>query len=134
VEGGKLPRGQGELIMVVDDEEAILEVTRRALERFGYRVVTAADGASAVALYAQRRDEIAVVLTDMMMPVMDGATAIFALQRINPGVKVIAASGLGSHDSLTRIGDSGVKHFLPKPYSAEALLKALRELIAPGRE
>ncbi len=67
-----LPRGNGETVLMVDDEASILTITSQTLEAFGYRVLTARDGAEAVAVYAEHKDEIAVVLTDMMMPVMDG--------------------------------------------------------------
>jgi PAS domain S-box-containing protein len=121
-----LPRGQGELILVVDDELSILGITGQTLQGFGYRVVTATDGADAVAIYAQRRDEIAVVLTDMMMPVMDGQGMIRVLTRINPDVKIIATSGLTTNGNLVQVPGSGVKHFLTKPYTAGALLTTLR--------
>ena len=82
-----LSRGNGETVLVVDDEASILTITSQTLQAFGYRVLTATDGADAVATYAQHRDEIAVVLTDMMMPVMDGTATIYALRRINPKSK-----------------------------------------------
>ena len=89
-----LPRGHGELILLVDDEPAILEVTQCTLETFGYRVITAEDGAQAIALFAAHPHEVAVVITDIMMPVMDGPALILALRRIDPKVRIIAASGL----------------------------------------
>src|SRR5690606_3243760 len=92
--GRSLPRGEGELILVVDDEPSVREVTRQTLEAFGYRVVTAGDGAEGVATYASRRDEVALVLTDIMMPVMDGTALIAVLKRMDPDVRIIAASGL----------------------------------------
>ena len=67
-----LPLGNGELILVVDDEDSIREITRSTLETFGYTVLTASDGTEALALYADKKNEIAVVLTDMVMPFMDG--------------------------------------------------------------
>lgn len=125
----EIVRGQGELILVIDDESSVRDITRQTLEAFGYRVLTAADGAEAIAEYAQRRDEIALVLTDMLMPVMDGPTTIRALRRMDPEVKVIGASGLGANGSVARAADAGLKHFLPKPYSAEVLLLKIREVL-----
>ena len=124
-----LPRGNGETVLVVDDEASILIVTSQTLQAFGYRVVTAADGADALAIYVQHKDEIAVVLTDMMMPVMDGAATIQALMRINPGVKIIAASGLNANGGAAKGSAGAIKHFLTKPYTAETLLKALRTIL-----
>ena len=124
-----LPLGQGELVLVVDDEESIRQITKGTLETFGYRVVTAEDGAEAVALYAQNRDEVACVITDMMMPFMDGPATIRALQKMNPRVKIIAASGLGGQDKAAEAASAGVQLFLPKPYTAEKLLKSLARII-----
>ncbi len=92
-EAASLPRGNGETVLIVDDEASILTITGQTLQAFGYRVLTATDGADAVAVYARNMNEIAVVLTDMMMPVMDGPATIHALMRLNPAVKIVAASG-----------------------------------------
>ena len=124
-----LPAGCGELILVVDDEEAIRLITKGTLETFNYRVLTASDGTEAVALYAQNREEVAAVITDMMMPFMDGPATIRALQKMNPQVKIIAASGLGASDKAAEAASVGVHTFLPKPFTAEKLLKALAALL-----
>jgi two-component system, cell cycle sensor histidine kinase and response regulator CckA len=125
----ELPAGRGELILVVDDEESIRQITKGTLETFGYRVVTASDGTEAVALYAQHRDGVALVLTDMMMPFMDGPATIRALQKMNPQVRVIAASGLAAGDKAAEAAAAGAHDFLPKPYTAEKLLKTLAEIL-----
>jgi len=124
-----LPRGNGETVLVADDEASILTITSQTLQAFGYRVLTATDGADALAVYVQHQREIAVVLTDMMMPVMDGAATIHALTRINPEVKIIAASGLNAYGSLVNAPGAGIKHFLTKPYTAETLLTAVRAIL-----
>lgn len=126
-----LPLGNGELILVVDDEESIREITRSTLETFGYTVLTASNGAEAVTLYADRKKEIAVVLTDMMMPVMDGPSTIRALREMNPAIKIIAASGLTTGYKPGEESLTGVRLFLGKPYTAEKLLKALAQVIRP---
>ena len=128
-EAANLPRGNGETILVVDDEASILTITSQTLQAFGYRVLTATDGADAVAVYARHADEIAIVLTDMMMPVMDGAATIHALMRINPAVKIIAASGLNANNGTAKVAGAGVKHFLTKPYTAGTLLKAMQAIL-----
>jgi CheY-like chemotaxis protein len=92
-------------------------------------VLTARDGTEAVALYAQHREEVAAVLTDMMMPFMDGPATIRALQKMNPKVRIIAASGLGASDKAAEAASVGVHNFLPKPFTAEKLLKTLAELL-----
>ncbi len=116
-----LPRGNGETVLVVDDEASVLSITSQTLQAFGYRVLTATDGADAVVVYVQHRNEIAVVLTDMMMPIMDGAATIQALMRVNPAVKIIAASGLGANGGMARASGSQIKQFLTKPYTARHL-------------
>ncbi len=125
----ELPLGQGELILVVDDESAIREVTKVSLEIYNYKAITAGDGQEAVALYTKHQAEIRVVLTDMMMPVMDGPTTIRTLQQINPDVKVIAVSGLSSSDKLAAAASTGVTNFLSKPFSAKELLQTLSSVI-----
>ncbi|MFW2355278.1 PAS domain-containing hybrid sensor histidine kinase/response regulator [Hydrogenophaga sp.] len=120
-----VPRGNSELIMVVDDEAAIRQVTRQTLEAYGYRVVVAANGAEAVALYAQNVQGIALVLTDMMMPVMDGPATVQALRQINPLVKLIGASGISQNGQVARAAGAGLDHFLPKPYTADIMLRLI---------
>jgi two-component system cell cycle sensor histidine kinase/response regulator CckA len=124
-----LPLGNGELILVVDDEESIRDIMRGTLETFGYSVLTASDGTEALAIYADRKNEIALVLTDMVMPFMDGPATIRALQRMNPEVRIIAASGLSAGQKPGEGSLEGVRKFLSKPYTAEKLLKALAEVL-----
>jgi len=99
------------------------------LQAFGYRVLTATDGAEAVAIYAKHQNEIAVVLTDMMMPIMDGPATIHALLQFNPNVKIIAASGLATDSNEAQFASAGIKHFLTKPYTAGTLLKSIRAIL-----
>jgi CheY-like chemotaxis protein len=80
-------------------------------------------------VYVQNRNDIAVVLTDMMMPVLDGPATIHALRRINPAVKIIAASGLITNGGVAKASSAGIKHFLTKPYTAGTLLKAMRAIL-----
>ena len=124
-----LPLGNGELILVVDDEESIREITRGTLETFGYQVLTASDGTEALAHYADRKNDIAVVLTDMVMPFMDGPATIRALKKMNSEVKIIAASGLTAGNKAGEGVLEGVEIFLSKPYTAEKLLKSLAQVL-----
>jgi two-component system, cell cycle sensor histidine kinase and response regulator CckA len=123
-----LPRGNGELILLIDDEAAILQVTRQTLESFGYQVLTAADGAEGVAVFAERKDEIKLILTDMMMPVMNGAATIKAIQKIDKNSKIIASSGLENGNEKEAL-NLGAKLFLRKPYTAKTLLESLRDIL-----
>ncbi|MBE9211573.1 response regulator [Plectonema cf. radiosum LEGE 06105] len=123
-----LPTGEGELILVVDDEDSIRDITKTSLESYNYKAITASDGIEAIALYAEYRDKISIVLTDIIMPAMDGLTTIRTLQKINPQVKIIAVSGLVSNDKVNAITDMGIKAFLSKPYTAKQLLQTIGEV------
>lgn len=121
-----LPRGRGETVMVVDDEIFIRQVTSRTLESFGYKVLLASNGSEAITTYVEHQDEIALVLTDMMMPVMDGPATIRTLKRLNPFVRIIGASGINAKSNVARASNAGADHFLTKPFTAETLLKTIR--------
>jgi PAS domain S-box-containing protein len=125
-----LAGGHGELIMVVDDDASVLLITKQALEAFGYRVITAADGARAIGLFSPRHSEIAAVVTDMAMPVMDGPTLVAALQRIDPGVRVVATTGSGSPAYQRKLAKAGVRQILHKPYTADDLLRTVADSLA----
>jgi CheY-like chemotaxis protein len=122
----ELPVGDGQLILVVDDEATVRDITKLTLESFGYRVITANDGAEALACYAQRSRDIAAVLIDMMMPVMDGPATIRVLEKFDPAPAVIATSGLT--DSARNLAGA-VKGVLNKPYTAEQLLTVLDSVL-----
>ncbi len=121
-------RGSGELILVVDDEQAIRAITQQTLEANGYRVLTAADGSEGVALFAEHRGSISVVVTDLSMPYMDGAPAIRAIQHLQADVPIIAISGLAQNGIAATLEETGVR-FLHKPFSAAKLLQLLHEVI-----
>jgi PAS domain S-box-containing protein len=130
------PTGAGEMVLVVDDEAGIRQIAGRTLEAAGYRVLLASDGAEAVALYRQHQADIAVVLTDMMMPRMDGTATIQELVRLHPQVRIIAASGLAIDARAAGAATARVMYFLPKPYTASTLLTAIRAALPqpPGRK
>ncbi len=120
--------GQGELIIIADDESAIREITKSTLEAYGYNVLDAEDGSEAVALFAQHSNEVALVLTDMVMPVMDGAATIRALRKMKPDLKIIAATGytddVRHYDLLNT-----VNAVLKKPYTAGTLMKCITKVL-----
>ncbi|NDJ24492.1 response regulator [Nostoc sp. B(2019)] len=125
-----LPKGHGELILVVDDEPAIQEITKTSLETHNYQTIIANDGIEAIALYAKHADKISAVLMDIMLPTLDGLTAIRTLQKINPQVKIVATSGLMSNNKIGTIAGIGVTTFLPKPYTVNELLLALQKVMS----
>jgi two-component system, cell cycle sensor histidine kinase and response regulator CckA len=120
-----LPTGSGQLVLVVDDEEPIREVARATLEGYGYRVLTAANGAEARKLFEERRDEIDLILTDMAMPVMGGAELIAVVKATDPSQRIVAMSGMMDQTQSDEIEAAGVAILMPKPFTAEKLLKAV---------
>lgn len=124
----KLPIGQGELILVVDDEVAIAQITKVTLETYNYKVLTAQNGIEALALYTQHKNKIRLVLIDMMMPLMGGETAIRTLQIINPQVPIVAISGLATTEALVQSMDIGIQGFLAKPFTANQLVNFVQKI------
>lgn len=128
------PRGQGETILVVDDEPNIRDVVRRTLTGHGYRVLTAGDGTEAVVLFTEHREQIKAVLTDIMMPFMDGVTMVRTMRKMAPGVKIVASTGMGSargrEDKTAALHTLGVRTLLTKPYTADEVLNTIGDLLA----
>jgi PAS domain S-box-containing protein len=122
------PLGHGELILVVDDEVAIQEITKTTLEMNGYKAITASDGIEAIALYAERKQDISVVLLDLMMPELDSATIVRTLHKLNPEVQIMAMSGLSTNAAAATAIKQGVQAFLAKPFTAPELLCILSNL------
>jgi two-component system, cell cycle sensor histidine kinase and response regulator CckA len=128
-----IPLGEGELVLVIDDESAMREITRQALESYGYTVATAHDGTEAVAMFAEHGDEVAAVIVDVMMPFMDGAATVKALRRMDPGVKVIVISGvMAGSDGTTGMNGMRLEAFLAKPFTAQVLLQTLARVLDGG--
>lgn len=124
-----IPRGKGELILVVDDEANIRDITLATLSRFGYNALSAVDGTDALAVYSQQREKIALVLTDMAMPYMDGASLIRALKKIQPDIKIIAMSGLISDSQTAELSNLNIDAMISKPFTAETLLTHLASVL-----
>jgi PAS domain S-box-containing protein len=127
------PRGHGEVILVADDDSTVLSITAQTLEAFGYTVIVAEDGAQAIGVYSRRSADIALVLTDMQMPIIDGHALIAALTRIDPSLPIIAATGDTASQHLARIAKSGAT-VLRKPYTADHLLNTIAEVLAARGE
>jgi len=128
----KLPqaKGHGEAILLVDDESIVLKVMTRSLEKSGYRVIPAEDGEKGFALYSQNQRDVSLVITDMAMPGMDGPALIAALKKLNPAVKIICTSGLGSSPEKNSVSELGVHSILSKPCNSRAILQAIQNALA----
>ena len=122
-------KGNGQLILVVDDEPNVLSLTRIVLEKHNYRVLTANDGPGALAVFAQQMASVNVLLTDIMMPYMDGIALIRAIQQMKPGLTYIASTGQGEDTRHAELQSLGVKNVLSKPYDTQKLLECLHEAL-----
>jgi len=122
-----LPRGNNETILIVDDEAEILQVITVVLAKHNYRVITARDGIEALTTYVKNPAEIKMVLTDVMMPLMDGVNLTRALKKITPDLLIIAASGSDDTEEFrqTELSGLGVGIFLKKPFTNYQLLEAV---------
>jgi PAS domain S-box-containing protein len=126
-------RGHGDLILIVDDEESIRAMIATVLTRYGYRTMVAADGAEALTLFAAHLGEIRLVVCDIRMPKIDGPTMAGLLQRIDPAIKMLFVSGLGSAGSVTFGRDASgnlAAPLLKKPFMPRDLLDKVHEMLA----
>jgi len=121
-------RGRGEMILVIDDEPAVRDVVCSLLKIYGYAPLSASDGSSGLALYRERREEIRIVITDMMMPGMQGVEVVRELRSVNPDVRIVAMSGVVSERSEMP-EDAGRLAFLPKPMTGVELIGALQRVM-----
>ena len=122
------PNGKGERILVVDDEESILAITRTALENYGYLVATAASGLEAVARFREDPSSISLVMTDHAMPFMDGHAITGVLRKIRPDIRIILTSG-SEKEVEGVLGGYDIDGFLPKPFTTEKLLTIIHEVL-----
>jgi PAS domain S-box-containing protein len=132
-----IPRGQGALLLVVDDEVGICDVLRKTLESQGYRVLLAQDGIEALAQFSVHSRDVALVVTDFMMPLMDGLTLCRTLRRLNPRLPLLVSSGAlpdperpGTPEAFAAVGNC---HLLLKPHTAAALLRAVWNMLHPDQ-
>lgn len=121
-------RGGGESILLIDDEEGVREILQALLTAHGYQVRVASDGAEGLSLYRKHRDEIDLVLTDMMMPGMQGMGVLHEIRRLNPTARLIAMSGISDESSRSAAAKK-LMFFLAKPMTGEELLRAVREAL-----
>jgi PAS domain S-box-containing protein len=128
---GPLPQGHGEIVLVLDDEENLRLVIRKMLTRHGYTVVEARDGVEGLAVFAQHRQEMPVILTDLLMPYMDGQTFIRAVRQLDPQIRIVAMTGHLSEPGGARLLAEPVQAFLYKPFELATLLQTLQQVLHP---
>jgi PAS domain S-box-containing protein len=124
-----LPHGQGELILIVDDEVEILQMTRATLEAYGYRALTINSGEEAIAYCRQNPIPIDLAIVDMMMPRLDGIATIRELRKQHPTLKIIATSGLTDSRKLAEATALGALSFLAKPCSPGKLIQVIASVL-----
>ena len=125
----KAHMGNGEVILVVDDESMITDMARTILEEYDYKVLVAHNGEEATRIFLTHKDEIYAAIVDMMMPVMGGKATILTLKKERPALKVIAMSGYQREHELVDLKEAEVDAFLPKPFNTEKLLRTLDQVI-----
>ncbi len=122
-------QGKGELILLVEDETGIREITQLALTSNNYQVMTASDGFEAVALFTKHGGQIKLVLTDLMMPFMDGSALVRILRKMNPHIPIVVMTGAGARE-LEPLAGLDIQRVLAKPYTSDKLLAMLREVFS----
>ena len=118
-----------ETVLLVDDEEMIIDVAQRMLDKLGYKVFTARDGKEAVAAFRKHKQEIDVIILDMIMPKMSGGEAFDRIKEIRPGVKVLLSSGYSINGQASEILNRGCNGFIQKPFNLQNLSKSLRTIL-----
>ena len=130
------PCGEGETILVVEDEDDIRIMTERLLKRLGYRVMQAVNGVEALSLFEQHQGEIDLVVTDLIMPKMDGMTLVRKLREKSSGVKIIILTGavksMGVDSNMAFLAEMNVSFFLTKPFTLNQMLIALHTALHPA--
>ncbi len=126
---GEMPILGTETVLLVDDEDMVRDLGERILRESGYAVLTAANGNEAVDLYLARKDEIALVILDLIMPTMGGKECLRALLEIDPQAKILIASGYTADESEQDLVGLGAKGFVGKPFRFRELLKGVRSVL-----
>ncbi len=122
-------KGGSETILLVDDEENILELGKEILEGFGYSVITARDGESAIEIYKKKKDNIALIILDIIMPGMGGKRCLEELLKLNPSAKILISSGYSVNGDTLSSMEGKVQGYISKPYNMNQLLKSVRQIL-----
>ncbi len=129
---GTITRGT-ETILLVDDEQMVLEVSKDLLEYLGYRIYTAGSGQEAIAVYTEKRNEIDLVILDMILPGMSGGETFDRLREIDPEIRVLLCSGYSIEGEAQQIMDRGCNGFIQKPFQQKSISQKIREILEGDR-
>jgi CheY-like chemotaxis protein len=123
-----------ETVLLVDDEDIIVDIGKKNLEKLGYKAMTARNGKEAVELYKKNQDNIDIVVLDMIMPEMGGGETYEKLREINPDVKVILSSGYSIEGQASEILKRGCDGFIQKPFRMKMLSRKISEVLGKAEE
>ena len=123
-----MPGGM-ETILFVEDESALLQLGKMAMELGGYKVLIAMNGKEALRLYQEHTSEIDLVLTDIGLPEMSGAELVAELQLVHAQTKIIVTSGFLEPDMKAELFNAGVREFIPKPFQIPVMLQKIRAVL-----
>lgn len=118
------------VVLVVDDEEIVRHFAKQALQRYGYEVLLAEDGSSAIDIMRQAGDRISLVLLDLTMPGMDGVETLPQLKRLRPDVRILLTSGYSEAEASERFAGQDLAGFIQKPYTAAKLAERVKQVCA----
>ena len=118
-----------ETVLLVDDEDMIIDVGKPILEQMGYNVLTAAGGKEALDIYEKNKQEIGIVVLDMIMPGMGGGDTYDRLKELNPNIKVLLSSGYSINGQATKILERGCDGFIQKPFNVMGLSRKIRGIL-----
>ena len=128
-----LPVGHGEIILLADDEQVVVELAKTTLENYGYSVLIAADGLEAIARFEAHKNEISLLVIDCDMPFLDGMSAVRAIRKMAPNIPVIMASATKNDTEKVSRADLGHIARLSKPYDIEQLLKGVAQVLTNSK-
>jgi CheY-like chemotaxis protein len=130
----KNPKGNRELILIVEDEVEVAELASEMLIAEGYKVILAHDGFEALKIYERIGKRIGLVILDFFLPIMDGDAVFDELRTMNPNVSVVLSSGFAEQHKISAMLTQGLRGFIPKPYSGEKLLAQVDSTLDVARQ
>jgi CheY-like chemotaxis protein len=130
----KNPKGNREYVLLIEDEPEVAELAASMLADEGYKVIIAHDGFEALKIYQVAARQIALVILDFFLPVMDGDGVFDELRAINPNVNVVLSSGFAEQSKIASMLSRGLRGFIPKPYTQEKLLEQVRTALDAARQ
>ncbi len=127
-------KGKRELILLIEDEVEVAELAAEMLAVEGYKVIVVHDGIQALRIYERVGRQIALVILDFFLPIMDGDAVFDELRSLNPNINVVLSSGFAEQIKISSMLTQGLRGFIPKPYTSDKLLVQVRSTLDAGRQ